>query len=287
MEAKQYFNKSITFLIKGRISVRSYKPHPLSDEIKDKLIIYSTQIKGPFNAKVRFKVVDSRTVLDSGNIKLGTYGVIRGASSFIVSAVEKGNFYLEELGYEFEELILYATSLGVATCWLGGTFKKGEFSKAIDLKENELLPIVSPIGYGNEEINILDVMIRLAAGSKKRKSFGEVFFEESFNNKLNESHLGLYSTVLEMVRLAPSSSNTQPWRILKEQDKFHFYIYHAKGYSDILSYDIQRIDIGIAMCHFELTAKELGLNGSWKSYEPSLENVPENTEYIISWFIIN
>ena len=46
-----------------------------------------------------------------------------------------------------ESLILYATSLGLGTCWIGGTFKKGQFAKAIDLKGDEILPIVLPIGY--------------------------------------------------------------------------------------------------------------------------------------------
>ena len=27
--------------------------------------------------------------------------------------------------------------------------------------------------------------------------------------------------------------------------------------------DLQRVDIGVAMCHFELTAREQGLAGEW------------------------
>lgn len=29
-------------------------------------------------------------------------------------------------------------------------------------------------------------------------------------------------------------------------------------------YDINKIDLGIAMCHFDLTCKELGINGDLK-----------------------
>jgi hypothetical protein len=40
--------------------------------------------------------------------------------------------------------------------------------------------------------------------------------------------------------------------------------------------------MGIAMCHFELAAQELGLQGSWFIDEPKLM-VPEGTEYTVSW----
>ena len=55
--------------------------------------------------------------------------------------------YLIALGYSLEKVILYCTSLGLGTVWLGGTFNKGNFAKAVNLKENEILPIVSPVGY--------------------------------------------------------------------------------------------------------------------------------------------
>jgi len=36
------------------------------------------------------------------------------------------------------------------------------------------------------------------------------------------------------------------------------------------------------MCHFELTAQELGLKGQWAIVDPQIE-APENTEYTASW----
>lgn len=57
------------------------------------------------------------------------------------------NMSLEALGYSFESLILYATSLGLGTCWLGGTFDHSGFASAMDLKEGYLFPAISPIGH--------------------------------------------------------------------------------------------------------------------------------------------
>ena len=47
--------------------------------------------------------------------------------------------------------------------------------------------------------------------------------------------------------------------------------------------DMQRIDVGIAMSHFELTANELGLMGRWEIREPRTEKPDEWTEYTVSW----
>jgi nitroreductase len=276
------FQEPITEIIKRRISIRNYEQKPLTEDIKKKLSTYLEGIKGPFNAKVRFKLIDSNIAADS-NIKLGTYGIIRGSTSFAASAVEKGDMYLEELGYELESFILYATSLGLGTCWLGGTFKKGEFAKALELKETELLPIVTPVGYPAKSKGVVGTLMRTLAGSDNRRSWKELFFNENFNKELTKEEAGNYAEALEMVRLAPSASNKQPWRIVKEGNKFHFYINHAKAYSSALGFDMQKIDMGISMCHFEFTLREAGIEGYWQSRKPNIKLPSENVEYIISW----
>jgi hypothetical protein len=277
------FNKAITEIIKERISVRTYEPKALNEEQKKILEGYIKNIEAPFEGNTRFKIVDNETTLNN-NIKLGTYGVIRGASSFIVSAVREGDFNLEELGYKLEKVILYATSLGLGTCWLGGTFKKSEFSKAMEIQQNEILPIVTPIGYKAKSRSVTEKLMRVVAGSNNRKQWEEIFFHESFDNKLNKNQAGIFVEALEMIRLAPSASNKQPWRLIVDNDMVHFYICHAKGYSSALGFDMQRIDMGIAMCHFDLTLKEAGIFGSFKIVKPDIK-VNKDMEYINSWVI--
>ena len=46
--------------------------------------------------------------------------------------------------------------------------------------------------------------------------------------------------------------------------------------------DIQRVDMGIACCHFDLAAQEAGLHGHWEHRPPAL-SLPENTDYCISY----
>jgi hypothetical protein len=43
------------------------------------------------------------------------------------------------------------------------------------------------------------------------------------------------------------------------------------------------IDMGIALCHFELAAREEGLEGSWAFNQPAAAAVPENFKFIAAW----
>lgn len=101
---------------------------------------------------------------------------------------------------------------------------------------------------------------------------------------MHSNDCGEYSKVLEAVRLAPSASNKQPWRILKEKDRnvYHIYFSETALYNNIFKdVKIQNIDMGIAMSHFELSANEMGLEGAWKDSKPAVDAA--DLQYIVSW----
>lgn len=282
MANRQLFEQPITELIKQRLSVRTYSEKPITAEVRRKLNDYLQDSEGPFGGRVRFSLIE-RNAADLGpHNKLGTYGVIKGAAVFLAAIGEKSHKNLEDLGYAFEKVILYATSLGLGTCWLGGTFKKSEFAQAGQLKDYEILPCITPIGYPGSSRSFLDSAMRFVAGSKNRKDWRELFFRQEFARPLAKEEAGDLAIPLEMVRLAPSASNKQPWRIVWDDNKVHFYLQHTKGYAKFMAFDLQRVDAGIAMCHFELTAQELGIKGSWQICDPGGEK-PMDTDYVVSW----
>ena len=43
--------------------------------------------------------------------KLGTYGVIKGATLYVGATISNETYSLEALGYDFEQFVLYAASL--------------------------------------------------------------------------------------------------------------------------------------------------------------------------------
>ena len=144
------------------------------------------------------------------------------------------------------------------------------------------MPAVTAIGYGKTAARPPDSLRRLAAAA--------LFFDGRFGRPLAGGEAGVYDEPLAAVRLAPSASNKQPWRLVREGERWHFYLQRTRGYGKgSLIYrllglaDLQRVDMGIAMCHFELTALEAGLAGRWLAAEPAIAKPDEGCEYIVSW----
>jgi len=132
-------------------------------------------------------------------------------------------------------------------------------------------------------------MTRILAGADRRLPWEKLFFEGSFQTPLLLETSGEFGEVLEMVRLAPSASNKQPWRIVRDGPYWHFYVQRTRKYPPpafkllINAADLQKIDIGIAMAHFELSALEQNISGSWLYQDPGLSVQDDQTEYCISW----
>ena len=267
--------------VKERYSVRTYEDQPLTVEAKKNINAYIATLSNPFSINVSFCLLESKT--EKNAPKLGTYGVIKGATDFIGATVVKSDFSLEALGYSFEKLILYATSLGLGTCWLGGTFNRSEFTAAMCVKKDELFPCISPVGYPAAKKRLAESIVRKIGKMDQRKTWSALFFNNDFSTPLVPTDAGVYTFPLEMLRLSPSASNKQPWRIVRSNNTFHFYEAKTPGYSDKAAYDIQRVDIGISACHFHLAAIEKGLTGNFvKQPQPNI-TVPEHSHYIFSW----
>ena len=271
--------------INRRVSVRSYADRPIEQNKKQEIVnLLQSTNKGPFSNKVRFSLIDFSEMERNEIRSLGTYGFISGGKLFIVSAIKEGVGAMEDLGYCFEKVILEATNLGLGTCWLGGTFKRANFAKRIDVSEDEIVSAISPIGYASDRKTIREMAIRRLANSDRRKPWEELFFDGDMNTPLSKDSAGKYAVPLECVRLGPSASNNQPWRVVyqRQQGAFHFYLKRTWGYDNFNgSTDLQRVDMGIAMCHFELGARETGLSGTWEVGKPDLDM--GNAEYIVTW----
>lgn len=275
------FKSPIEEIIEKRKSVRTFLEKSLSNQDKKELQSYMETLENPFGVEVKF------SFLETGENKkaLGTYGVIKGTVDYIGTAVKEEPFALEALGYEMEKLILYAASKEIGTCWLGGTFKRGDFKKAMDIEEGNLFPAITPVGYPKDAKSLTDNLVRFIAKGNQRKPWEDLFFRDDFSHPLSREEAKEYKDVLEMVRIGPSASNKQPWRVVRLNGSFHFYEAKSVGYSDSFRYDIQRIDLGIALCHFHLTAMEHNLNGKITVETVPEIKAPENHEYCFSWCV--
>ena len=282
---------SIIEIIRQRSSWRKYEATPLRVEDRRRLDDYLPSLPpAPFTGLCRFRIVEAFKSDPAQARRLGTYGSIHGATTFIVGAVTRGHRDLELYGFQMENIILFATSLGLGTCWLGGTFNRSGFGQLIGIQDGETIPAVSPVGYAPVERSVRDRLVRWSANSKNRFDWDRLFFE-STGAPLAQEQAGPYATVLEMVRLAPSASNKQPWRIFKESGRpiYHFFLERTTIYNQMAKaltgegWDIQRLDMGIAVCHFERAAQALNLEGHWDVCPPQGPTLSKKMEYLISW----
>jgi nitroreductase len=286
------FTQPITDLIRSRFSCRKYRPEPIPSAAREALRDFLQGLeRGPFGSPLRLDLV-SASDQDNRDLKgLGTYGFIQGATAYIIGAAAPAEKDLEDYGYCMEKAILFATDLGLGTCWLGGTFTRSNFAQKIALAADEIIPAVTATGLMDNPDRSRNGLVRQFARGKTRLPREQLFFMDDFSHPLTEQAAGDFSTALEMIRLAPSASNRQPWRIVKATNAFHFYLSRTPGYREgffqqlLHVADIQRVDMGIAMCHFELTAREMGLPGEWVLDEPGINLPGELTEYTVSWRI--
>ena len=242
--------------IRDRRSCRTFDPRPLEPRLLAAVQeLIRSPLKGPFGGAARFRLVDAGRQGEKRR-RLGTYGFVQGAPAFLVGAIASGEHALEDYGWCMEKVVLELTRLGLGTCWLGGTFRRSAFARAAGLAEGEVMPAVSPVGLPAGTKSAIDVLASAVSGARGRRRWEELFFS-------SREEAGVWAACLDAVREAPSAVNGQPWRVAIDAAApvLHFFrVSRAQVERRVL----QKVDMGIAMCHFELAARELGLGGSWR-----------------------
>jgi hypothetical protein len=153
----------------------------------------------------------------------------------------------------------------------------------INLTSGWVIPAVTPVGYSAGKMTLAEKTIRGVVRASNRKNFSSLFLDGNPGKGLASGTAGPYLKILEAVRMAPSASNKQPWRIIKQGARFHFYLNEDPIYNNIFKgIQLQNMDMGIAMCHFAMAADALGRKGQWEiGAEPP--DLKTSWKYIISW----
>ena len=265
--------------IEKRKSVRTYDSRNLGLEDREKLLTYADTIENPFKIPTRIGLVDLGE--SSEPRKLGTYGVIKGASAFLGIVVPQKPLSLETAGYAMEKLILYATQLSLGTCWLAGTLNREAFTKALKTGKDEWMPAITPVGYPAQNPSFHEKVMRNTMKASQRKGWEELFFHGSFDKPLTRVTAGEYAEILDLLRLAPSATNAQPWRLLFKDGQIHFFAVMGKDAKEENPPAVQRVDLGIAACHFHLAALENKRSGHFEAL--NWNGAPEGWKYEFSW----
>ena len=254
-------------LIRHRRSVRTFDGNPLRPEDAEKLLRFAEGIETPYGIPITWKLLSAKADGLSSPVIVGT-------DAYIAGKLRRQPHAEEAFGYAFEKLVLYAESLGIGTTWIAGTMDRPAFEKAMELKADEVMPCVSPLGYPGKKMSLRETMMRKGVRADSRMEFSELFFDGSFEKPLSENTP--YKDALEMVRWAPSAVNKQPWRVVIDGKQAHFYEKKSKGYVDGTGWDLQKVDLGIALYHF---AYGLDETVQLSIADPGL-SAPDGMEYV-------
>ena len=270
--------EDIQKIIRGRRSVRTFDGRALDAADLEKLSSFFKEIENPYGVPVAFKFLDAKKQELS-------CPVVSGTSLFVGAKVPRIPQAEEAFGYSFEMLVLYAQSLGIGTVWVGGTMDRPAFERAMDLHADERMPCMSPLGYPAKKMSLRESMMRKAVKADQRSPFETLFFDGAFDTPLTKEKAGRLTEPLEMVRRAPSAVNKQPWRAVFTPDGVHFYLRQSKGFVSDAVGNMQKVDLGIALCHFALMAKENGIGLCFHRSDPGIPS-PADTQYIASYLFV-
>ena len=271
---------SVKEIIKKRRSVRTFDGNPITEEDRRALEEYLHALTNPFGIPVEFALFEAK------EHKL-TSPVIVGEHTYLAAKIKTEDQFELAFGYSFEKACLYALSRGIGTVMLASTLSRDTFEQALELKENEVMPVASPVGYPAEKMSIRESVMRKGIKADERKAFEDLFFDGSFDKPLaadpdseDDQYHAAVRTALEMVRLAPSAVNKQPWRVMIDGEKVYFY--EVRTLDKRPTGDIQKVDMGIALAHFDVTMEEEGYRGRFITDDPRIES-PEGAEYIVTY----
>lgn len=232
-------------MIEKRRSVRSYSDTPAEPEILEEVCGFLEQAKPLYpGIQTYMEIVDKEQV---------RFFLPWKAPQLLAIYSENKPGYLENAGFLGQQLDLFLQGLGLGACWLG----------LAKLREK-----TCPDG--------MEFVILLAFGYPKGEA--PLRSKEQFRRKKLSQIASEADPRLEPARLAPSSTNSQPWYFLREQEVFHAYcstkgLLRHKGLGDM-----NRIDMGIALA--QLYAANMG---TFRFFREEYPEKKDGWEYIGSF----
>lgn len=93
------------------------------------------------------------------------------------------DYFLVDTAIAMEHLVLAATDLGLATCWIGA-FDEKMIKDVLEIPDEIRVVALTPLGYQAEKENIVDKVSKIVAKSTNRKPLEEIaYFEKWKENR--------------------------------------------------------------------------------------------------------
>ncbi len=205
--------------IEQRHSVRQFEKREIGEDIVSALQKRTDEVNAESGLHIQLFTNEPGAFLGNET----SYGQFSGCCNYFAIVGPKGKDV--EVGYYGQKLVLFSQTLGLNTCWVAMTYKKGNVK--VDEKAGEKLYIVIALGYG-----------KTAGVQHKNK-------EASAVSDLSAESPEWYKKGMEAALLAPTAMNQQKFRFTRSGNR-------VTAKAGIGFYT--KIDLGIVKYNFEVGA---------------------------------
>ncbi|MCR5743401.1 MAG: hypothetical protein K6F92_06760 [Lachnospiraceae bacterium] len=233
--------------ISKRISCRSYEDRMIDGEVLE-------------NIRRHIEVINDTSGLNFQLLCAGEPGIsaVKVAKTMFSGPIyacaalvgRNDNLSAEKVGMYGESLVLYATKLGLGTCWVAGTYDANSISPKVE--EGEKVWSVITLGYATEKTPLRQKMIR--AGIRKSDRRLEQFLE---SETAYEELPAWVQKGIEAILLGPSAVNRQPVNIVYSDGNVCARLRRT-------DYELVYVDLGIAKKQFMAAACDQGVDGTFE-----------------------
>ena len=219
-----------------------------------------------------------------------------GAREFLVAIAprEYNRLSIIDVGRSLQKIVLHATRMGLATCWIGPGADQKSIVQHLDGKfdpTKDHVICVCAIGY---ESKFKPLFIRFIQKiQRKRLPISELFFADSSCKLALETKLAPfneYDRCYEVCQWSPSSYNSQTTRCAAITDQ-------VVNQSSLIRFDFfaattsryyAAVALGIWCANWELGCTALNITGHFEVLSPEERNDAEFSDlphYDISWVV--
>ena len=218
--------------IEQRHSVRKYADTPIEPAAVERLERVIAHCNAESGLRFRLCLNDPAPFAS----RLATYGMFEGVRDYVALVGEKGPLLEEKVGYYGELVALEAQMAGLNTCWVALTYRKKALAATI--ADAEACPCVLALGYG------------IGQGfPRKTKPVGKLCRSDC------DPLPDWFAAGMRAAQLAPTALNQQRFLITLENGSVQ---------AVALAAPCANIDLGIVKRHFELGARSVRPDWSWK-----------------------
>ena len=205
-------------LMEARHSVRRYLDKPIEEDKKRAIIDYIEMLNARYGTNLQAFFNDAEAFKNAE----ASYGIFKGCKNHIALVGKSG----ETCGYAGELIALKLQGMGLNSCFVALTYKKGAVKKKVSFNAGEKLICDLAIGYGEDQ--------GVPHKNKKTEVLTKVVGEKA----------PLFDLVVKACLFAPTAINQQKFLVISDEGAI---VVKKRGigfYTDV--------DLGIVKAHKDL-----------------------------------